>query len=132
MLVAAAVLFTVWYSHNIQVSQEKMMLNTFCNMVDTMKQISASYLSGELTDAANWASYVQECLRKISISGNHLLTLINDILEISRVESGKISISPMPFDVREMVSGLESTTRSQAVGHGCNLTCRSMTYPNPA
>ena len=109
-----------------------MMLNTFCNMVDTMKQISASYLSGELTDAANWASYVQECLRKISISGNHLLTLINDILKISRVESGKISISPMPFDVREMVSGLESTTRSQAVGHGCNLTCRSMTCPNPA
>lgn len=43
---------------------------------------------------ANDPAYVQECLRKISVSGGHLLTLINDILEISRVESGKISIAP--------------------------------------
>ena len=67
---------------------------------------------------ANDTSYVQECLRKISLSGNHLLTLINDILEISRVESGKIALNPVPFDVKELVSSLESITRSQAVGHG--------------
>ena len=63
-------------------------------------------------------SYVQECLRKISLSGNHLLTLINDILDISRVESGHVNINPAPFDVKELVSELESITRSQAAGHG--------------
>lgn len=72
--------------------------------------------------------YVRECLRKISLSGNHLLTLINDILEISRVESGKIHVNPAPFEVKELVSGLESITRSQAVGHGLELEV-SLTDP---
>ena len=66
----------------------------------------------------NDAAYVQECLDKISISGGHLLTLINDILEISKVESGKTTITPAPFAVDELVSSLESITRSQAQARG--------------
>ena len=62
--------------------------------------------------------YVKECLSKIMISGNHLLTLINDILELSRVESGRIRINPAPFNVRTFISNLESILRSQATGHG--------------
>lgn len=57
--------------------------------------------------------YVQECLGKISVSGNHLLTLINDILELSRVESGKTTLTPASFSVEELAAGLESITRSQ-------------------
>ena len=68
--------------------------------------------------------YVQECLRKISLSGSHLLTLINDILDISRVESGRVNINPAPFAVRELVSELESITRSQAAGHGVTFDVR--------
>ncbi len=75
------------------------------------------------------SAYVQECLRKISLSGNHLLTLINDILELSRVESGRISVNPAPFDVRELVSELESITRSQAVGRGLHLEVRIGALP---
>ncbi len=69
----------------------------------------------------NDSAYVRECLRKITVSGNHLLTLINDILDISRVESGRIAIKPEPFAVNDFVAGLESITRSQAVGHGLDL-----------
>ena len=76
-------------------------------------------------------SYVQECLRKIALSGSHLLTLINDILDISRVESGRINITPTPFDVRELVSELESITRSQAVGHGLTFEVRFKDLPEP-
>ena len=75
--------------------------------------------------------YVQDCLRKISLSGSHLLTLINDILEISRVESGRVSINPTPFEVRDLVSGLESITRSQAVGHGLRLDIQVEALPEP-
>ena len=67
------------------------------------------------------ADYVRECLRKITISGNHLLTLINDILDITRIESGKVSLTPAPFAVEEFFAGLECITRSQAVGHGLNF-----------
>ena len=41
----------------------------------------------------------QDALKKIESASNHLLTLINDILDISKVESGKISINPISFCV---------------------------------
>ncbi len=47
-----------------------------------------------------------ESLRKISLAGNHLLTLINDILDISKVESGKLKLSPLNFSIVETVENL--------------------------
>jgi signal transduction histidine kinase/CheY-like chemotaxis protein len=47
-----------------------------------------------------------ESLRKISLAGNHLLTLINDILDISKVESGNLSLSPLTFSIVETVENL--------------------------
>ena len=67
-------------------------------------------------------NYVLECLNKISVSGSHLLTLINDVLEISKVESGKIVLNPAAFSVPELITSLESITRSQANGHGLEFT----------
>ena len=48
----------------------------------------------------------EESLRKISLAGNHLLTLINDILDISKVESGKLKLSPLTFSIVETVENL--------------------------
>ena len=47
-----------------------------------------------------------EYLRKISMASNHLLTLINDILDISKVESGKLNLSPLTFSIVETVENL--------------------------
>ena len=47
-----------------------------------------------------------ESLRKISLASNHLLTLINDILDISKVESGKLKMSPLTFSIVETVENL--------------------------
>ena len=47
-----------------------------------------------------------ESLRKIGLASNHLLTLINDILDISKVESGKLNLSPMTFSIVETVENL--------------------------
>ena len=40
--------------------------------------------------------YVKECLEKIKGSGEHLLALINDVLDMSRIESGKVAIASTP------------------------------------
>ncbi|MGN1251030.1 MAG: ATP-binding protein [Candidatus Spyradocola sp.] len=45
---------------------------------------------------------VKGCLDKISESSEHLLTLINDVLDISRIESGKIRFVPIPVDIGEV------------------------------
>ncbi len=49
---------------------------------------------------------VKECLRKVSLASNHLLTLINDILDISKVESGKLNFSPATFSLVETADNL--------------------------
>ena len=54
----------------------------------------------------NDVNLVKEYNRKIALASNHLLTLINDILDISKVESGKISLNPMSFSLVEMIENL--------------------------
>ena len=49
---------------------------------------------------------VSENLRKISLASNHLLTLINDILDISKIESGKLNLVPQNFSIVETVENL--------------------------
>ena len=49
---------------------------------------------------------VKEYNRKISLASSHLLTLINDILDISKVESGKLSLNPISFSLVELVENL--------------------------
>ena len=79
----------------------------------------------------NEPQYVQECLNKISVSGGYLLTLINDVLELSKVESGKTTINPSPFAVRDLVAELENITRSQAIGHGLSFDVEIGELPCP-
>ena len=89
-------------------------IRTPLNAVLDMTELAQSKIGNQ--------EYVKECLTKITISGNHLLTLINDILEISRIESGKTNLNPEPFGVRLLVANLESLVRSQATGHGLELS----------
>lgn len=51
---------------------------------------------------------VSDNLHKIKLASNHLLTLINDILDISKVEHGNISLSPVRFSVIELAENLEN------------------------
>lgn len=48
----------------------------------------------------------QDALNKIEAASNHLLTLINDILDISKVESGKLTFNPLAFSIVEMLEGI--------------------------
>ena len=49
---------------------------------------------------------VNDSLHKINLASNHLLTLINDILDISKVESGKLNLSPQNISLVEIVENL--------------------------
>ena len=48
----------------------------------------------------------QDALKKIDLASNHLLTLINDILDISKVESGKLTINPLSFSIVDTFENL--------------------------
>lgn len=57
---------------------------------------------------------VMECLKKISLSSKHLLSLINDVLDMSKIESGKLSIREEPFNLAELVTESAELVRPQA------------------
>lgn len=50
----------------------------------------------------------QQYLQSLRLSGEHLLKLINDILEFSRIESSNVEVTHSPFDVRELVGSVEA------------------------
>lgn len=56
---------------------------------------------------------VEDCLHKIDISSAHLLNLINDVLDMSRIESGKLTFESQPFDLVQFLEGLENMLRPQ-------------------
>ncbi len=55
---------------------------------------------------------VQDYLRKISQSSNHLLSLINDVLDMSRIESGKMYLDEKPENLAEILHSLRNITQA--------------------
>ncbi|MDE7262244.1 MAG: PAS domain S-box protein, partial [Oscillospiraceae bacterium] len=55
---------------------------------------------------------VEEYLKKIMTSGNHLLSLINDILDMSRIESGKMYLEEKPCSLPEILHGLRNIVQA--------------------
>jgi len=49
---------------------------------------------------------VEEYLKKIETSGNHLLSLINDVLDMSRIESGRVHLEEKPCSLPDILHGL--------------------------
>ena len=56
---------------------------------------------------------VQECLQKVLSSSNHLLSLINDILDMSRIESGKVQIKEQECNISEIMHNLVNIVQPQ-------------------
>lgn len=70
----------------------------------------ASLAQSHIEDRARVYDYLQ----KISLSGQHLLSLINDVLDMSRIESGKIIMYPQSLSLAKLMDELETITRVDA------------------
>ena len=64
---------------------------------------------------------VENCLKKIRQSSEYLMTLINDVLDISRIESGKLEYKPVPTDLRDMINTVLSIAKGYMENRGLNL-----------
>lgn len=56
---------------------------------------------------------VQNCLRKIALSSKHLLGLINDVLDMSKIESGKLTLAKEQISLKEVVEGIVNIMQPQ-------------------
>jgi len=71
-------------------------------------------------DAANTPSQNKH-LRTISRSGEHLLDLINDVLDMSKIDAGQLILDESTFDLFELLDTIESMIRLRASEKGLQL-----------
>ena len=64
---------------------------------------------------------VENCLKKIRQSSEYLMTLINDVLDISRIESGKLEYKPVRVDLRDMINTVLSIARGYIENRDLNF-----------
>jgi CheY-like chemotaxis protein/anti-sigma regulatory factor (Ser/Thr protein kinase) len=57
----------------------------------------------------------------IARSGDHLLALINDVLEMSKIEAGSVTLSPQDFNIRALLKDADSMFRIRALEKGLDL-----------
>ena len=63
----------------------------------------------------------KEIAKNIKISGEHLLSLINDILDFAKVESQKVKINPEKFNLKELITELNAIIKPMADAKSLNL-----------
>ena len=66
-----------------------------------------------------------DCLEKIRISGSHLLGLINEVLDMSKIESGSVSLSENTFLISDTLNTVMQIIRSDAESKGQQIALRS-------
>ncbi len=91
-------------------------LRTPLNAIIGFSQVLQDEYFGTLTDKQ--AEYVNDILE----SGKHLLSLINDILDLSKIEAGKLELQFSPVDVKGILEGSLVLVKERARKHGISLT----------
>lgn len=61
---------------------------------------------------------VADCLNKIALSSRHLLGLINDVLDMSKIEGGKLAINKENFNLRHSIQNIINIIQPQALERG--------------
>ena len=64
---------------------------------------------------------VEDCLKKVSLSSKHLMSLINDVLDMSKIESGKIQLKNELFNLQLFLENLENIYSIQAEEKGIDF-----------
>lgn len=68
---------------------------------------------------------VKDCLQKITVSSRHLLSLINDILDMSKIERSNITLNRMKISLSDLLEQLSAIIAPQAAASGLNLEIRT-------
>ena len=69
---------------------------------------------------------VQAYLDKITASGKHLLSLFNDVLDITRIEGGRVHLEELPQSLADMIRDIKNTVQGQATSKEINYVMETV------
>jgi signal transduction histidine kinase len=91
-------------------------LRTPLNAIIGFSEVLSEQMFGTINDKQ--AEYLQDILE----SGRHLLSLINDILDLSKIEAGRMELEPSDFDLPVTIENALILVRERANRHGITLS----------
>ena len=94
-------------------SSKTMFLSNMSHDIRTPMNAVLGFTTLLAKDAEN-PDKVREYTKKITASGQHLLSLINDILDVSKIESGKVVLTVEEFTLNDLVSSIDAIIRPMA------------------
>lgn len=90
-------------------------LRTPLNAIIGFSQLMLDGMTGIVTDEH------KEYLTDIYDSGNHLLSLINDILDLSKIEAGRMELALSEFDIKEFIEGSLIMFKEKTIKHDIEI-----------
>lgn len=100
---------------------------TFLSRMSHEIRTPLNAIIGYITIAASNLNHPEktgECLKKSEFAAHQLLSIINDVLDISAIENGKMKIAHEVFNIRQLLSGLTSIFHTQAEAKGVRFRIR--------
>lgn len=127
MLAAVIVIFLLYYRMTQQQLKELEKAEREASRANQAKSEFLSSMSHDIRTPMNGivgmtaiatanihdSARVQDCLKKISLSSRHLLRLINDVLDMSKIESGKLSLNIDVLSLREVMENIVNIVQPQ-------------------
>lgn len=95
-------------------------IRTPMNVIIGMQQIALKSVDD--------AEKTRETLNKLGAASDHLLSLINDVLDISKIESGNMTLASEPFRLNRMILYVENVIRPQSEQKGQELNVVAPSY----
>ena len=74
---------------------------------------------------------MHSCLKKIEESSDHLLSLLNDVLDLSRIESGKVEFSPVPANITAVTDSVIEIVKGMLLNRELNFEVHREPLQNP-
>lgn len=95
-------------------------IRTPINGIRGMVEISRRYVGDEAKQ--------EECREKIMTASGFLLDLVNDVLNMNKLESGAVTLEEKPFNLRQMVSEIVTMVEGQAWHENVQVSCKTLAW----
>lgn len=95
-------------------------LRTPINGIRGMVEISRRYAGDEAKQ--------EECREKIMTTSGFLLDLVNDVLNMNKLESGAVTLEEKPFNLRQMIKEIVTTVEGQAWRENVQVSCKTLAW----